>query len=95
MYARRPTGCVWDSQYNIYKRSRLIHTILKFGSAAKDPKFAFAITMDWENSINSAVRRIYSRQLKLLGRRTHFAQKQRNRHFRFIKNLGSKSRKWH
>ncbi len=33
---------------------------LKFGSAAKDPKFAFAITMIRENSINSAVRRIYS-----------------------------------
>ena len=33
---------------------------LKFGSAAKDPKLAFALTMAWENSINGAIRRIYS-----------------------------------
>ena len=37
-----------------------ITPFLKFGSAATDTKLAFALTMVWENSINSAVRRIYS-----------------------------------
>ncbi len=48
---------------------------LKFGSAAKDPKVAFAFTIVWKNNINSTVRRIYSgRPFGLFFDGSHFSR---------------------
>ena len=47
-------------EQNLQKEVDQITPFLKFGSAAKEAKLAFALKMVWENSINSAVRRIYS-----------------------------------
>ncbi len=55
------TGCNITVVGTIFtKEADQFTPLLKFGSAAKDPKFAFALTMAWENIINNAVWRIYS-----------------------------------
>ncbi len=56
------------------KEADVFTPFLKSGSAAKDPKVAFAFTIFWKNNINSTVRRIYSGLSHYFFEATHFEQ---------------------
>ena len=55
--------------------------LLKIGSVAKDPKFAFAFTMVWEKIINHAIWRIYSGNCGHFLDALHFLEKNEKNFF--------------
>ena len=63
------------------KETETFTPFLEFGSAAKDPKLAFALTMGWKQIINCAVRRIYSGKCDHFLDALHFMKKKNKKNY--------------